>query len=499
MFLRLSNPSPSNAVALDDLGYSIPGGATNYVISDQFAIDELVSSTSLTSAINTGALKAEIFSKGAWLAIVSANYDPSNLYAAYENVYEISKTTNNDELVKTLDTSLHKHDNMYFTEVELMSKTPAAPGAAKIGLNSVPLTNLNPVGPTTTTQEFAETVDKAFHDLVNLDTAYDNDSDGILSVDGTNKPLNIQSNNSNEIAVSRKAGTDIQDMIRFKVGGNEVVIGAAAVGALQALLTRIKGNLYVEGDISFSGKITDTTVDNMNVQNERITLRDGATVGADAKIAVERGSTGNDAVLKWAETSARWMAGVEGAEKTVALLETDEVVSGVYEMNGGSVNPSLYLTNVASAPTSKLGTATQFGVKLIDGLVCVYDKTNSRNKFLSVNRVYSTFTGRDSSTNTNEYARTSAGFVSNLSGFRLMRNATLVGISVQNVGNQTWTARVRKNGNSTNLASLAVSNASGAQDVTTNIDFVAGDSVSGYIEGSNVNRPVIILEFAYRF
>lgn len=499
MFLRLSNPSPSNAVALDDLGYSVPGGTSAYVISDQFAIDELAGSSFLTNAIVTGLLTAEVFSKGAWLAVAGASYDPSDLYAAYENVYEIANTTNNDELVKTNDTSLHKHDNMYFTEVEISSKTPAAPGGAKLGLNSVPLVNLNPVGQTTTAQEFAETVDKAFKDLVNLDSAYDNDSDGILGVDGTNKPLNIQSNNLNEVAISRKAGSDIQDMIRFKVGGNEVVIGAAAVGALQALLTRIKGNLFVEGDISFSGKITDTTVDNMNIVNERITLRDGATVGADAKIAVERGSTGNDAVLKWAETTARWMAGVEGSEKTVALLETDEVVTGVYEMNGGAVNPSLYLTNVASAPTAKLGSASQFGVKLIDGLVCVYDKTNSRNKFLSVNRISSVFTGRDSATNTNEYARTSSGFVSNLSGFRLMRNATLVGISVQNVGNQTWTARVRKNGNSTNLASLAVSNSSGAQDVTLNVDFVAGDSVSIFIEGTNVNRPVITLEFAYRF
>jgi hypothetical protein len=58
---------------------------------------------------------------------------------------------------------------------------------------------------------------------------------------------------------------------------------------------------------------------------------------------------------------------------------------------------------------------------------------------------------------------------------------------------------VRKNGVVTNLASLAVAAASGAQQSNTNVDFSAGDKVEVYIDGTGVDRPTVILEFAQRF
>jgi hypothetical protein len=80
-----------------------------------------------------------------------------------------------------------------------------------------------------------------------------------------------------------------------------------------------------------------------------------------------------------------------------------------------------------------------------------------------------------------------------------MQNATLVGISVQTAEAETWTARVRRNGVATNLYSKALTTSVGTQDVTLNVDFDAGDVVQIYCEGTDVNRPLVVLEFAYRY
>ncbi len=499
MFLRVSNPSTTNAVSLDDLGISVPANALNFVISDQFTESELAESLSLITSIKTGVLTSEVNLHGTWTPVTPATFGQEDILSAAMNVYEIAKKTDNKDLVGSGEAgNLHHHDAFYFRKPEISSQTIANPGAGLVGIDESVLAHLAPL-PQKTVQGFAKAVNDAFITLVTLDKAYTNDTDGILDINGSGKPFVMQSNNVNEVAMTRKSGVDIQDLFRAKVGANEVVIGAAAVGALAAVNVRIKTNLIVEGNLQYNGTIEDTTVNNMNVKNQRITMNDGQSVGMDAFIAVDRGATGNDAVVKWNETTQRWMSGVEGTEQTVALLEADESITGTYKFGqGAAANSAMTFSRKAAAPTAKLGTATEAPVDMIGDLLCVYDKTNSRNKWLSVYRFQMSFTGRDAATNTNEYARVCGAFTSNQGGYRLMRNATLVGISCENKGAQTWTARIRRNGSVTNLASLAVSSAVGAQDITYNVDFSAGDDIEVYIEGSNINRPVITLEFAYR-
>ena len=292
-----------------------------------------------------------------------------------------------------------------------------------------------------------------------------------------------------------------QDAMRLDVSGDELLLGSASVGSLNEIEVRVLTNLIVDGNLTVTGTVTDTTVDELNVTNANIRLRDGATAiaGADSYIEVERGTSGNDARLLWNEATDRWQAGIVGDINTIALLEKDEIVTGVYEMQGGgATEPSMYLTDKASAPTVNLGSATQIPMTMINNTLAVYDKTNSRNRFLSVNRMYLGFTGRDNANNANEYARF-GDFTSNQSSARLMKNMTLVGMSVQTNGAETWTARVRKNGVVTNLASLAVSGADGAQASTYNVDFNAGDKIDVFIDGTSVDRPIIMLEFAERF
>jgi hypothetical protein len=350
-------------------------------------------------------------------------------------------------------------------------------------------------------QSVFDSIDTFFATGVTLDNAYDNDTDGILNVDGTTKPLDFKSNGVNDIKVSRQVGADYQKFLQTDVVNNELVLGSAAVGALTEVTVRIKRNIVIEGDLQVTGTTTDTTVNEMNVTNATIRLRDGATAapGADASLLVERGTSGADSIVRWSHTDTRWKAGLEGSDETIALLERNEIVTGVWELKGlATTAPNAYLTNKTGAPSTDLGAAGQFPIAMIQGQLAVYDKTNSRNKFLSVSREYMVFSGRDNSNNSNEYARIGQ-FTSNNAGGRLIQNATLVGISVQTAASSTWNARVRKNGVVTDLATLALTASAGSQDGTLNVDFNAGDQVQVYLDGTGINRPLVTLEFAYRY
>lgn len=499
-YIRVSTTVAS--VQLADLGYTIVHPAVNFVLSNQFGVEDLQNSESLRAAIAAGTLTCQVNLDGTWTAVSAANYDQKDVHGAFANVYEIMNEENNEDLVNGNDVEtsrsgslpLHIHDTRYFTKT-LLQATTAPSGASLIGVDQTNFTAISGAD----VQAVLDSIDNAFTTGVSLDTAYTNDTDGILNVNGVTKPLELRSNDINDIIITRKSGVDIQDALRLDVSANELLLGALISGALAQLQVRIKSDLIVDGNIQYTGTITDTTVSQLEVTDANILLRAGATVGADAFVYVERGSTGPDADLYWNETTDRWMAGVVGTEKTIALLEANDIVTGVWEFKGNATtDPNLYLTQKTVAPTTQLGTSSQIPLAMINGILASYDKTNGRNKFLSVSREYMVFVGRDSANNTTEYARV-ATFTSNQSGNRLIRDATLIGMSIQTNGSETWNARVRKNGSLTDLASLAAGAVAGAQDSSLNVDFTAGDQIQVYIDGTNIDRPVIKLEFAYRF
>jgi hypothetical protein len=436
--------------------------------------------------------------------VAAVDYTNRDALAAFLNVFEITNENSNERLVNDTDassgTQLHHHDTRYFTKTQLQATTAGSSGGTLIGLNDDAWDTEWPFT-FTTLQGFVDGMYSVLTSGFDLDRIYDNDSDGILNVDGTTKPLEFQSDGLNDILISREVGADYQQALLFDVSGNELILGALADGALNDINVRVRADLIVDGDIQFTGTITDTTVNELNVTNANIRLRDGATgvAATDAYIEVERGTTGADTRLFWNETTDRWQAGIVGTLGTIALLEFDEIVTGVWEFQGGgATEPSMYLTNKASAPTTLLGSASQIPISMINNTPAYYDKSNSRNKFLSMYRMHLDFTGRDNANNSNEYMRAGA-FTSNQSSYRLIKNMTLIGISAQTEGAETWTARVRKNGVVTNLASLALSAVAGAQDATLNVDFSAGDKIEVYCDGTSVARPFVMLEFAERF
>lgn len=483
-FFRVSTVAAD--VALADLGITLTHPVTNYVLSNQFNYKELSISKDLESAIIGGSLVAQVLLEGNWTSVVAASFTLDEVYAAYADIYQLVTSQNSDELVSGADTSAHKHDQMYYTETELS----AASGAVKIGTDPTGLSNLSGAN----VQAMFASVNAALN-AMDLDAVYTHDADGILNVNGSTKDLKLRSNNINNIAIERKSGTDIQKFLQTDVSANEILLGALAAGLLAKINTRVLGDLIIDGSLTYNGTINDQTVNNMQVTNQRITLLEGAAVNQDAFIAVHRQTT--DAVLKWNETTLRWQSGIEGSEKTIALLNNNEIVTGLWELQGGgATDPNVYFTNKAAASTTNLGSASQIPVEMINNTLAVYDKT--RTKTLSVYREHGEFTGRDSANNTNEYARIGS-FSSMNTGRPLRKNMTLVGISIRAAASATWTAQVRKNGAVAVLASLALSAAAAGSDDTLNIDFAAGDQVQVFISGTNINRPVIELIFAERF
>lgn len=498
-YFRVSTASAD--VPLNDLGYTLVHPAINEVLSDQFDVEDLQNSEDLKAAIAGGSLTAQVNLDGTWTAVAAGDFDKKDIPGAMENIYEIVNTVDNQRLVNGADcssaTELHHHDTSYFTKDEL-GATTSPTGASLIGADDTAW------GGDITfddVQEFIDNVYTYIETEVDLDKVYDNDADGIMNVDGSSKDLDLRSDNSNDIKISRTDTTNIQDVLQFDVSADELILGALASGALNAVDVRVKTNLVVDGNITFTGTITDTTVNEMNVTNSSIRLRENATAvpGADAWIEVERGTSGNDAQMYWNETTDRWQAGLEGSLNTIALLEVNEVVTGIWEFQGGgATDPNYYMTQKTSAPTTNLGTANQIPMAMINGQLATYDKTNSRDKWLSVSRQYVKFTSRDHLKTTNEYLR-AGRFTSNKAGYRLNHDATLVGYSVQIASSETVDIRVRKNGNAANLTTIAIAAATGAHSVAENIDFDAGDQVQVYSEGTLVDRHLVVLEFANRF
>jgi hypothetical protein len=159
-----------------------------------------------------------------------------------------------------------------------------------------------------------------------------------------------------------------------------------------------------------------------------------------------------------------------------------------------ATNAPLELVNKSSAPSTGLA-AGQLAV--IGNILYAYD--GGRSKWLSVERKFITF-NKDGSCK-DQFLRIAGGQYSNLGGFRMARNATIVGLSVQLSASGTGTFQVQKNGGGSALESLTVTAATGAQDVSVNVDtdVSEGDYLQAYESGAaSVSNPTFLVEVAWR-
>jgi len=136
-------------------------------------------------------------------------------------------------------------------------------------------------------------------------------------------------------------------------------------------------------------------------------------------------------------------------------------------------------------------------LKVDEGRLWVYDEV--RDKWLSPDRLFA-IAGRDGRAK-NLYLRLIDDHPSNLTGYRMLRKATIVAIAAQTRNNETWTLQIRKNGDPTNLYSLPISSVSGAHNTVVDVDVDEGDQVQMFAETTNflgIKDPFVMIEIAWR-
>ncbi len=134
----------------------------------------------------------------------------------------------------------------------------------------------------------------------------------------------------------------------------------------------------------------------------------------------------------------------------------------------------------------------------VDGdILWVYDVT--RDKWLSSFRA--TFGAGERGRIKNKYIPVFDGQVSNLSGYRVVRTATITAIAAQTRNTETWTLRVRKNGGSTNIASLVMTSVNGNHSSSIDVDLDEGDQIQFFADTTGflgIKDPLVWVEVAWR-
>jgi len=136
-------------------------------------------------------------------------------------------------------------------------------------------------------------------------------------------------------------------------------------------------------------------------------------------------------------------------------------------------------------------------VDTTSGDIYYYDPVRSKN--LGVATIQ-TDASRNSRKVTNTYLRGEGDTPTNLNGFVLPYDATLIAITMSsNRNDQTWSAQVRKNGGAIAEAFLLSTNKFSKYNESFNVDFNAGERVEIYCSGQNIEFPKVSLFFRRRF
>jgi len=94
---------------------------------------------------------------------------------------------------------------------------------------------------------------------------------------------------------------------------------------------------------------------------------------------------------------------------------------------------------------------------------------------------------------TNVFLRGGGNVPTNVAGFTLPFDTTLVGMGAATAGPFSWIAEVRNNGVAIPVAQLPVVAAAQAYTAVLSVTLNAGDELSVYCNGTTINRPAVTL------
>ncbi len=189
------------------------------------------------------------------------------------------------------------------------------------------------------------------------------------------------------------------------------------------------------------------------------------------------------------------------------ILKTNDIerirfsATGNIGINNATPNAQLDIESTAVPlriqPSTITPTGTESGQIFMgdDGILYAYDGT--RMKWLSVDRTMIGW-GMNSAITTNAYLRQFNGADSDNTGWRMLRNGTITGISAQSNNANTWTVEIRKNDGLIPITALVITAADGNQDATLNVDFNEGEFLQAYCNGISVEYPEALIEIAWR-
>ena len=169
--------------------------------------------------------------------------------------------------------------------------------------------------------------------LYYTDERVDDRIDNLVTADdGLNKTYNDAGNTyslevDNTVVRTNTAGT--QTISKDTTFTGTVDLSGATVPAFT-----VAGNLDVTGNINSLNYV------DLQVQNSEIVINSNVTVGQDAFIKVERGSTGDDAALKWDEGNDKWRFSNDGTNYFDMLTTSGSRALISVQDNGGDGSAS---------------------------------------------------------------------------------------------------------------------------------------------------------------
>jgi len=174
------------------------------------------------------------------------------------------------------------------------------------------------------------------------------------------------------------------------------------------------------------------------------------------------------------------------------------VDAGAVKFSASGGYAPMELTDLSSAPNTSL---IQGQMCMVDGVLYCYDST--RLKWLSVQRELLVF-GRKGRL-TNGWLSFGVGSLpSNNSGYRLLRNGVIIGMSVQcdkTVVNGSADIHVRRNDASPNITTLTIlSGTYGSSDTNYNVNVLADEFLQCRVAkatSGGIEDPVVMIELAY--
>jgi hypothetical protein len=198
----------------------------------------------------------------------------------------------------------------------------------------------------------------------------------------------------------------------------------------------------------------------------------------------------------WYNTVNSGGSGTSGTSGTSGISGTSGS-SGTSGINGTSGSSGLSGTSGSSGSSGTSGVTPNIYIDSTSGDVYFYDPVRDKN--LGVGLLQQS-AGRNHTTVTNQFLRGEGDTPTNLNGFVLPYNATLVTMSMSGeLNTQSWSVEVRKNGGGVSQATLSITNQYSNYIDGLNVDFNAGDRIMIYCNGTAISYPHADLIFRRRF